>query len=377
MVVSRSRVRRSFVVVLCMTTCTALAQEAALPNAKSASQTTETKKPAEPPQLMWPEMHLTPITGFDDDDAYRTSIEERAADLHRRATKAPDARQRVDLLLAAANLTLAHYLEPDCTMVFLVLRQDPTPDIRSRTSAALDRADKFLSLAEESLEGLTAPDKPPPDWMEEAGHRLATLRIFAGVLRAFFSSGDDPDGVPAARRAASRLSPLLEDKDRTVVAAATFWQGCLRGMGGNPERVLSILEPALSDPPRDSMPYGFFARLLRCRLVARGGGSVAALAILLQIEERCYDWMTSDAERDQAVRAAEAVRLGIMFDWHARLDADAAEERAWCVKRANELIKRRFADLNSHVLRLAPAIPLVAPIPDEPGPQEPPAPDGG
>jgi hypothetical protein len=114
------------------------------------------------------------------------------------------------------------------------------------------------------------------------------------------------------------------------------------------------------------MPYAFFARLLRCRLIAARGGPATALALLMQIEERCDEWFTGDKEREEAVRAARLVRIQILVDWHDSLDSSgSASERQWCVERIKVLVDEHFGDNNGPVLRLTPAIPLLAQPPEE------------
>ncbi len=202
--------------------------------------------------------------------------------------------------------------------------------------------------------------------MTESRQRLQTLRAFATGLRAYLLSGADEDGARDLRRAVSLLAPLLEDRRRSVAAAANLWQACLRSRSSQPARALSTLDPALADPPADSMPHAYFARLLRCRLVASGGGAAAALALLMQMEERCNDWLTSERERDDATRAAQFIRLQVMADWYHQLpETDGNHLRRWCADRITELINERFAQNGDTVLRLTPVIPIIARPPAE------------
>jgi hypothetical protein len=310
-----------------------------------------------------------PISGFEDEAAYLRSIADRVQVLAGQADVVADATRRVDLLAAAANLTLAHELESCCTKRLLHLRgRDPGMD-EATCRAGLDRADALIERASSSVQALRdSEEELPESWLVESSRRLETLRAFASAFRVYLVAGSDEEDSPDLRRAASLLAPLREDPNRRVAAAARLWQACLRARAGSPTRALSILEPALIDPPADSMPYALFARLLRCRLVAEIGGSAGALALLMQVEDRSTDWLSSQEERDQAARAAQFLRLQIMADWYARLDETRqSDERNWCIERSGRLIEERFSDGGNSVLRLTPVIPVFA-RPPEPEP---------
>ena len=115
------------------------------------------------------------------------------------------------------------------------------------------------------------------------------------------------------------------------------------------------------------MPYAFFSRLLRCRLLADQGGWAVALTLLMQVEERCNDWFSDDIDRDRALRTCALVRIQILGVWRERLPSDTAEdERKWCDDRISRLRGERFGDDDTTVLRLSPAVPVLA-IPPEVG----------
>jgi hypothetical protein len=193
---------------------------------------------------------------------------------------------------------------------------------------------------------------------------METLQAFGLALRVYLLSGDAPDAVRETRRAASRLSPLLEGSDIAVAKAAALWQAALRSREADPAPALSVLDMALADPPARSQPYGFFARLLRCRLIATRGGSAAAIGLLLQIEERCREWFKDGPERDAAIRTVQLVRIELMAGWHKELaSAHRETERQWCADQIAILVAERFNEGSATVSRLAPAVPIIAPAP--------------
>ena len=312
-----------------------------------------------------PRVRLAPMPGFDDDAAYIRSIAARVSELTALAEKADDPIRRVGFLLAAANLILAHQLEPGCTNRLLHIRGDQDELDRAALRSALNRADALMTQADTALREMQDRGDLPASQLQESSHRLEMLQALSSGLHAYLLPGESAEAARKSRRAASRLSPLLEEKSRTVVAAATLWQACLRGRESNPAPALSVLGPALADPPPESMPYAFFARLLRCRLIAARGGPATALALLMQIQERCDEWFSSDKEREEAARAAQLLRIQILADWHDRLGpSGGASEQQWCVERIKALIDDHFGDDSKTVLRLTPAIPLLARPPE-------------
>jgi hypothetical protein len=124
--------------------------------------------------------------------------------------------------------------------------------------------------------------------------------------------------------------------------------------------VLPLLEPVLGVLQKDSLPYAFFGRLLRCRLIAAQGGYAAALALLTQMEDLCEEWMITEADRANALRTVSLVEMQILSGWHDSLSPSThASERTWCADRLATLERDRFGEGENTVLRLRPAIPVL------------------
>ncbi len=322
-----------------------------------------TPAPVEAGGSLLPVVRLAHIPGFDDDTAYARSIATRVEELAAQASRADDLTKRVDLLAASANLALAHQIEPACTHRLLQFHSDEEVFEEAALRSALDRADELITQAQNTLRKVDDVDDLPEGWSAQSGRRLETLDIFAVGLRAYLLPGAGDEAVRSVRRAVSRLAPLLEDQSPAVTAAANLWQACLKSRYSDPARALSVLGPALADPPRGSMPYAFFARLERCRLIAKRGGPAAALALLMQIEEHCDDWLTDDTARDDAMRTAQLVEIQVLTDWHDRLGVpEHSAERQWCADRIKALLADHFAEDSKTVLRLTSAIPIIADI---------------
>ncbi|MDO8631187.1 MAG: hypothetical protein Q7R41_11905 [Phycisphaerales bacterium] len=316
-----------------------------------------------------PSVRLSPIPDFADDASYIRSISAHVDEVAARAQQTDDPAGKAELLLAAANLILAQQLEPPSSLALLKLPAEESGGSATLLTDALDRADRLVADANESIRAIPArseeePGNPAPDEMTRLFRRAEALRAFADSQRAYLSSSDAAETASQRRRAASAIAPLLEDSDKPIASAARMWQAALRALEDDPAPALYILEPALMEPPPATLPYAFFSRLLRCRLIAARGGSAAALALLTQIEERANDWFTDAPRRADATRTCAFVRLQIVRDWYDRLSpATESDERAWCVAEAQRINERHFKSVVT-MLRLAPAIPLPAPPPD-------------
>jgi len=314
--------------------------------------------PSPPPTV---QVRATPFEGSQEDAAYARSIAARATELVAQADESADPRVRADLLLAAANLILAHELEPACTEKLLGLQAGQAAMSAKQITDALDRADGVLAKAGEILDDASAFPEDAADWAADRRDRLDTLTAFSHGLRAYLVPDEGPDGAKSARHAASGLSVLLEHGNPQVVAAATLWQACLRANESDASRAMFVLDLALSEPRRRDMPFAFFSRLLRCQLLASRGSYAVSLALLTQIEDLCDIWFIRDAERADALRATTFVKIQILRDWHAHMpETPESAERQWCLDRIQKLTEDRFPEDQRTLLRLSTAVPIIA-----------------
>jgi hypothetical protein len=341
---------------------------------KDEANDLKTEAPAKPAPA--PHVRLAPIEGFDDDASYVRSTATRVNEIGMQVGETVDLPTRADLILAAVNLILARELEPSCTGRLLGPLGEELPSSEDQVREAFGRADAMLVEANTTLEEVRDLAEPPGDWIAEATHRLDTLGAFAHALKAYLLPGEGPDAKEAARRAASRLAVLLEDDRPQVTAAAALWQASLRAREADPSRAMSVLGLALSRPRQGTLPFAFFARLLRCRILASRGGHAVALALLTQLEDRSVIWMARETDRANALRAITLVEIQVLRDWYARLPGPPdSPQRRWCVDRVKTLIDEHFSEDGSTVFRLTAAIPIVA-VPEDAGRREPEAPHG-
>ena len=321
----------------------------------------ETPEEAVDPRPTAPEVLIAMVPGYDDEVAYRRSMALRVKELARLAELTQEPLAHADLLSAAANRVLAHGLEPACTRAVLGIDDcEDADDREARLRATLDKADEILADAESALNKAQEGEAASADRRRESQHHLEMLQAFGQALREYLLPGDSAAGRSTARQAASRLSGLLEHRDPQVAAAARMWQAHLRTRNEDPRRALSVLHLALADPSPEGLRHAFFARLLRCRIIAGRGGFATALALLIQLEERCPEWFVSEADRRDALRATTLVEIEVLGDWHDHLEPTThPAERTWCAERIKTLKEQRFPEDNRTVLRLTPAIPII------------------
>ena len=319
-----------------------------------------------------PTMGLAPMEGS---EGLAASVADHVARLVELAGQSNLPILRAELQLAGANLILGRQIEPTCTRSFWGLDhvEALAPDDR-KVAEAFDMAGRLLNDAEarinearrtapkgepEAGENATEKDPSMSARISAASSHQRTLEAFHQALIAALVPPGADDRKRARRRAASELSALVEHDDRRVATAAGFWQAYLRKDEADPHASLARLDYALDEFAPPEQPYAFFARVMRCEVLAAHGQPVAALALLTQMEERALGWYGEEDSRKQALRAIAWAKLHTLRIWHEDLDAaERADERVWCREQAAELIANALQEPRT-LPRLSPAIPLL------------------
>lgn len=302
--------------------------------------------------------------------AVRAQIE---ADLQA-AKASEDPVARAEALLQAANRTVSFLVEPFVSDWFLRIERENAQAEQSEARAAMDQAQALIAEANTALE------KSPADSTSELRRRAARLDALTAAIRLATGLSTSTDQAKDIRQAISRISPLLESSEPAVAGAAAFWRACVLSMETDPKAALEGMELAVAEISKDAIRYGFYKRLLRCRLMAANKGEAAALALLNQIEERIDEWFGVEADRLDAIRTVGLVKLQTISAWRQRLDEKAeADERAWCLKEMNRIRGERFGGGEGEpVVRLGEAVPLLhlppPAAPDEKKPEKLPLP---
>lgn len=314
-----------------------------------------------------PQARLRLPAGFESRSAHLNSIRSRVEELSRKAESATDTLQRVGFQLAVANMILGEEIEWDVNHVFLKIQGENVAKWAPPTDA-LDRTSGLLEKAREGLAGATGDGNA--ERIADLNRRVSTITTFHGALRSFLLGRTDDSEREAGREAASKLSLLLEDGDPTIAAAAAFWQAVLRSDDRDKERILNSLDLALAPPTPASMPYAFFARLLRCRILADRGSHAAALSLLMQLEEGVVDWMEDEKDYKDATRTVMLFEWQTLSTWSSHLDTEGKQdEKRWCETRMESTVREHLAKDDEFVLGLHPVIPIVALPPDGSGPR--------
>lgn len=305
--------------------------------------------------------------GFESEQAYLEAARTRVAELLDRASRESDELAAASLRLAAANLVLAEPLVAPCTMRLLRSLGLTEPVDPRNASAVLSQARDLL----DQVGGQIEENRKQVERMEDAtADSWATLRSNHRSLKALLKAlhvllvpDDHEDVARAMRRAASGLAPLLERTEPDIVAAAALWYATLRADEKNKDAALSVLSPALQSRPSAGIPFAFYARVLRCRLIADRSSPPTALALLLQLEDMLDDWFDDDATRDQASRSLVLVRAHILEVWKQRLASDAPPEERQFLDQRIDGIHAKLIETPTAFLRLGHATPPIAQAP--------------
>lgn len=334
---------------------------------KSLAQNVEESKVGEPAAIdkviadaSLPEVRLAKIEGFDTESAYLVAQREQSEALAKRAAEEREESVRADFWLAAANHILAYEIEPACSRRFHRLDASDAP-VSPDVTAALLRADTALQKAGELLEVLRSRDTTDTAWLAKFIRNHRALVAFARGLGEYLVPANGDDRVARAREAASALAIPMEDSDEVVALTATLWHAALRARAGDPDAALAVLPMTASDAPKSCQPQAFFARLLRCELLAQRGGYGVALALLAKLDEPVAGWFPQGASRDDAMRTLAWTKLRILKSWHEELSksADRTEEAAWCIERMQAIIADRLPEDRRTISRVSPVIPIM------------------
>lgn len=308
-----------------------------------------------------PEVYLANIEGFETEGAYLLAIIEKSEALAKSAEEEREESVRVDAWLVAANHILAFAIEPACTRRFHRL-EEPDAPVSAEVSAALVRVDAALQKANELLELLGKRDATDSTWLAKATHTHRTLEAFARGLSEYLVPASGEDRVSKAREAASALAVLMEDGDEGIAAGATLWHAALRARAGELDAALAVLPMFAAESAKAAHPQAFFARLLRCELLARRGGYGVALAVLSKMDEPIAVWFALGTARDDAMRALAWTKVRVLKTWHTELakSESQAAEAAWCAERMQAIIADRLPEGRRTISRISPVIPIIA-----------------
>jgi hypothetical protein len=242
--------------------------------------------------------------------------------------------EAVERRTIAANWMLGPQMAGPATRLVLGISNAQDPEA-VRTLLAAARAE--LSAADAALQAWKGDETADARRPSQANVQL--LRSFASAMAAAWPTADADSAVAQAAlsEAGLELVDALEDKRPDVVAAAVLWQGVLHSAAGRGQRALDALPPALSAPDTKST-FGFFPRLLRCRLLgAAPGNRATALALTARVEASCENWLDSEATA-KGRAAATLVRRQILEAWASeQRSAGASARAAWCDEQIKKL----------------------------------------
>jgi len=355
--------------------------------------TTQPSPASQPPPAIAFRLSATVYpAGVESEEVYARHVQGRIDESLAKADQAPDLSAKARHLLMAANLILSRGIEPQVTRLLLEIE---TPRDAADLAAGVEEARKHLDAARALLLGSNSaasqpstapgsdssePDRAPPSELGRVAPAIAPekpavcddLTAFAEALQeAWAGDGIALDGaagpdverqVSRAREAVSALATLLEDDRPGVAANARLYHAVLLSRIERVDRALTGLDLALQPLRQDAAVPSFYARLLRCRYLARQGSYAVSTALLLRLEERSHEWFDDPQLRIEAANTAALVRREVLRQWRDALTAEGKESAAaWCADAADRIDDTLRAEEDSPVvLRLGLAVPLLA-----------------
>lgn len=341
---------------LLLLTSATLPAQPAVPPSSAPAEASPTTGPSAP---SWRLSASVYPEGVGDESQYLKHVRRQRDRLGSLAAEAADPALAVEYNLAAANLILAQEIEPFASRRLLELG---LPDDESAVDSLLAAAQAKLEAAAAALERWQ--DGADPDRERWSGV-LETLQAFSAALQALWQRNDE-GAYQTRREGAAELAVLLEDDRAPVASAALLWQAVLYRRIGRPDKAFDLLPIATERVPPDAGTYPYFARLLRCRLVADRAGYATACSLLLQLEERVGDWFPDQDTRDEGRHTAMLMRAQVLEAWRRSLDGEGqTEEAAWCTQALEGIYGPLVAQgAEVSLLRLGNSIPMIMPVPD-------------
>lgn len=305
--------------------------------------------------------------GVPDDSAYRRYLDDQANLLIHRAEESGSPRDH----LQAANWILARQIEPSVSRVLLGIAH---PDDGGRILPAVHRATEQLDQARATLTADDSTTQPhdagdQPSLAAQRLEQVGTLETFAQAIAAVFDESDAEEKALRLRAAAFKMAILLEEDRPAVASAAILWQALLFDRLEQPDRALEVLPLPTVAPAPGGQNFHFFARLLRCRLLAERGGYPAACSLLLRVEKLAYEWFPTPPEGAEAARAAILTRMQILAQWKTALETTSPAEADWCRRSLATARAQVFSVPSPRALfRLEQAVPILVESTDESAP---------
>lgn len=275
---------------------------------------------------------------------------------------------KAELSIQCASLILTFQVERELSLYWY---RAATPEEITSARVAIDEALALLhegcawysEAGRPSSQPTAAPENPVaaqerPTEKSPTLKRGEELLVFAEAMKAWLEPKGDAS-KEEARRLVAELSVMLESENKAVVTAAKFYIAALAQNLEPDDRVLRKLDSALEDPDYVMPSLSLMTRLERCMILSDQGQSAAALALALQFEERCGDWML-EAELPIARKTAALVQRKILLDWIQRAsDSENPRLRESCER----MLAKTCAVLETYkdhpVLRLEYATPFM------------------
>ncbi len=302
--------------------------------------------------------------GVKDETGYARWMTARLDRLEAQLAQTKGTEARTQLLIAQANFRLARQAEPALSR--MLLGDNSKPTLQSLGHAAEEALNELTQAGKlvDRLDKGKPKDKILARKIESWQQAITQLRPL-GVAMASLATGEGLD------RAIAALKPLVEGKPAKASPMAGLLHKALLLRAGKGQELLDTTEVALV-PPK-TLPYDFFARLLRCRGLTSLGHRALAAALGAQLDTACEGWMDK-TRLPETKRAVMLLRIDVSRGWAEALQKAGLEAEARARREAADQLRKTLTaqeDVGAYRLVLAAPILVEPPPPPKPKPAPP------
>ncbi len=242
------------------------------------------------------------------------------------------------LRIQTANWILSVACEPILTRILLELD----------TPQDLEQLKTLTTQATGLLTNLKGENEASPHQAD-----VGTLVTFAKTFAILADARTQPPDPNRVEQVTLESGLLLDEDNRDVAESARLWQCLIFNKCDKSQRALDVLPLVLT--PVESNSAAFFARMLRCRILAEQGKTTLAQALLLKMEEQCDTWFSD--ERLQSEARCTLAWLRWRLAQQAQYSLSEIPQSSWkdFVERTEEMIRDEKEPCQ--LFRLGSAIP--------------------
>ncbi len=245
----------------------------------------------------------------------------------KRAATAQSEFEEFDVRLTAANWLLSRRISAPVSRILLGIESE---DDKKVIEDALDAAKDEIKKAEDLWAKIVKSDELPNAHDSKRAKDLIGIGIFFDVFNSLWAEDNSSKETrdESLREAANRLSLLLIEDRKDIVAAAQLWQGYAYTQRGRLKGALELWPRTLVHvkPPHG---VSLYARLMQCKtLVEKDQTYAAGVTLLLNLEQNVGYSIADGKKSAEAQGAVAFVRRQFVRAWRKKLMDEGELDRA-------------------------------------------------